>query len=169
MIHMLNISNFFGSIHLCGMMIQNLYGFFIFKHTAMDKLYVISFLIVPLSWILFKDECIVSYMIKKIQNSKYILGSEPDNVEDISSLFANQRQYLLFFNANVFLRVGSVLIVNRRTTHVDIFVLYPMFLLYVFYNYDITYRLNYRKLVYPYFQITFTFYLISAIYETTLC
>jgi len=122
-----------------------------------------------LSWILFKDECIVSYIIKKIQNSKYILGSEPDNVEDISSLFKNQRQYLLFFNANVFLRLGSVLIVNRRTTHIDIFVLYPMFLLYVFYNYDITYRLNYRKLVYPYFQITFAFYLISAIYETTLC
>jgi len=166
---MMNISNFFGSIHLSGMMIQNLYGFFIFKNTAMDKLYVISFLIVPLSWILFKDECIVSYIIKKIQNSKYILGSEPDNVEDISSLFKNQRQYLLFFNANVFLRLGSVLIVNRRTTHIDIFVLYPMFLLYVFYNYDITYRLNYRKLVYPYFQITFAFYLISAIYETTLC
>jgi hypothetical protein len=134
-----------GILHLGGMVAQNLYGFFPRHNQGWDTLYVIFFVSVPLSWAVCKDECIVSYLAKKIQNPHYRLGSEPENATDMSDLFLSQSHYFYFYNANNFLRLCSLVIVNRRTTNINFALLIPIALLCFYYNYDIAYRWNTRK------------------------
>jgi hypothetical protein len=161
-----DICKYVGLFHLCGMIAENVYGFFILKNILFDKLYIISFIAIPFSWIVCKVECIISYIMKKMENPYYILGSEPENVKDISNFFTNEYQYIIFYNINTLLRIYSVIIVIKRTTNVDCFVFIPTCMLYLYYNYDITYKLNYRKKLYPYFQIILCSYLFTIFYKT---
>ena len=159
------LHKYFGIIHLYGMIFENIYGFIFEKNIFFDKLYIISFVSIPFSWIICKDECIISYIIKKLKNKNYILGNEPENVKDISNLFTNEKQYLIFYNVNNFLRIFSVIIVNKRTTNINYVILIPTCILYLCYNYDITYKLNYRILLYPYFQMILCFYFFTVFYK----
>lgn len=159
---------YIGIFHLFGMIIENIYGFIVWKNILVDKLYIISFVSIPFSWVIFKDECIISYMMKKIENPNYVLGSEPENVKDISNLFANEYQYTIFYNVNTLLRIWSVIIVNKRTTCINYMIFIPTCILYLYYNYDITYKLNYRKKLYPYFQIILCLYLFATFHEAIL-
>ena len=161
-----NIYKHIGILHLCGMMFENVYGILVGKNIFFDKLYIISFVSIPFSWIICKDECVVSYIVKKLENPNYILGTEPENVKDISSLFYTENHYIIFYNVNTLLRICSVIIVNIRTTNVNYSVFIPTCLLYLCYNYDITYKLDYRKRFYPYFQIILCLYLLITICKT---
>jgi hypothetical protein len=161
----LNISNYAGLFHLFGMIIENIYGFIFTKHILLDKCYVISFVFIPFSWIICKDECIISYYIKKHENPNYILGNEPENVKDISDFFINNRVYNIFYNINHVLRIYSIIIVNNRTTRISYFIMNPTFILYSCYIYDITYKLDFRKKLYPYFQIILSSYFFTIFYK----
>lgn len=44
-----------GIFHLYGFIIENIYGFIISKNIFSDKLYIISFVAIPFSWIICKD------------------------------------------------------------------------------------------------------------------
>jgi hypothetical protein len=166
MINKLNILNCVGQIHLFGMIFENIYGFIIPKHELLDKLYVIIFTTIPCSWILCKDECIISYFVKKCENPNYIMGNEPENSKDITDLFYNIELYRVFYHTNHVLRIGSLYIVNNRTTNIYNFIFIPTIALYTCYIYDIMYKINHRKSFYPYFQILFGFYLFSILYLT---
>jgi hypothetical protein len=161
----MNYNKYIGMVHFCGMIMEDIYGFIIKKTIIFDKLYIFSFVAIPLSWIIFNDECIISYIIKKLENNNYRLGEEPENVNDISNLFVNEKQYLIFYHINNLLRIFSVIIVNKRTTYISYTILIPTCILYLYYTYDITYKLNYRKLLYPYFQIYFCCYLLIIFYK----
>ena len=162
-------SNYVGIIHVYGMIIENIYGFiphfFISNIRFFDKLYILSFVFIPLSWIICKDECIVSYLCKKTENPNYQLGSEPENVKDIIDLFYTKELYSIFYHTNHILRISSLLIVNNRTTHISYYIFTPTFVLYTIYVYDIIYKLNYRKQLYPYFQILLCLYLFTIFYN----
>ena len=121
---------------------------------------------IPLSWIFCKDECIISYIMKKVENNNYILGNNPENTKDVTNLFAKEHYYFIFYNVNNLLRIFSVLVVNTRTTHINNVIMIPTCLLFLSYNYDITYKLNYRKLFYPYFQMILCFYFFTILYKT---
>ena len=159
-----NVPKSVGLFHLCGMIIENIYGFIIRKNILFDKLYIISFASIPFSWIICKDECIISYIMKKYDDPTYIFGNEPENVKDISDFFTNEAQYIMFYNINNLLRICSVIIVNNRTTNIDSVIFIPTCILFLCYNYDITYKLDYRKKGYPYFQIIFGLYLCITMY-----
>lgn len=159
----MNIGKYIGIIHLCGIIVVDVYGFIIRKNVFFDKLYIISFVSIPFSWILCKDECIISYLMKKVENEKYILGNNPEKVDDISNLFATERHYFFFYNVNNLLRICSVLIVNKRTTNINDVIMIPTCLFFLSYIYDITCKLNYRKILYPYFQMILCFYFFTVI------
>ena len=97
----------FGFLHLQGMIFLSIYGFFKKFSNQLDKLYLIIFIIIPLSWVFFKNECIISYYIKKYNNPEYILGSQPNNIDDITELFPNKLSYEIFFHINHILRIIS--------------------------------------------------------------
>lgn len=153
-------------MHLCGMVLENIYGFIIAKNEIMDPLYLASFTIIPFSWILCKDECVISYWMKKMENPNYLLGSEPEDTKDIADLFPNKIVYSIFYNANHLLRIGSLVVVNNRTIHLSSFILYPALLFYSCYNYDIAYKLNFRQKIYPYFQIILSVYLFLIFHRS---
>lgn len=161
----MNIIKIIGIFHLFGMIIKNIYGIIIQKNIFFDRIYISIFFSIPISWILCKDECIISYAIKKYNNKKYILGNNPENVNDISDLFYNKNIYFIFYHSNQILQIISIIIVNNRTTNISYFIFIPTIILYIFYTYDIAYRINYRKIVYPYFQILLFFYLLLCFYK----
>uniref|UniRef100_A0A6C0HSH7 Uncharacterized protein n=1 Tax=viral metagenome TaxID=1070528 RepID=A0A6C0HSH7_9ZZZZ len=147
------------------MVTKNIYGIIIAKNIIFDKIYLTIFLSIPISWILCKDECIISYIIKKYNNKNYILGDNPENVDDISELFYNKKIYFIFYNLNQILQIISIIIVNNRTTNISYYIFIPTIILYIFYIYDISYKINYRKIVYPYFQILLLLYLLLCFYK----
>jgi hypothetical protein len=155
------IDHYIGILHLFGMVLENIYGYIVPKDLLLDKIYMFIFVSIVFSWLLLKDECAISYAVKKYKDANYILGSEPENITDITDLFYNPDLYYVFYYTNHLLRIGSLVIVNKRTTHVKEHVFYPTLVLYSFYTYDITYKTNYRKKFYPYFQILFCFYLLQ--------
>lgn len=155
-----------GIIHILGIIIQNTYGLLPYNNELIDKIYMINFAIVPLSWIIFKDECLISYLIKKMENKDYILGENPNDVSDISDLFNNVNEYKIFNNIKNVLRIYTFIIINNKTTKIDNNIIIPTIILYLIYTYDISCNLNYRKKFYPYFQILLSYYLLVIICKT---
>ena len=154
-----------GIIHLFAMIMEDIYGFIIRKNIILDKLYIIGFVSIPCTWIICKDECIISYVMKKIENNNYILGDEPEDAKDIRDLFINKQQYLIFYHINNLLRIFSVLVVNERTTNIHSMIFIPTCLLYLLYTYDISYKLNYRKKFDPFFQIILGVYFFTCMFK----
>ena len=54
-----------------------------------------------------KDECIISFLMKKLENPEYVLGKDPSDVSDIINIFPNKKTYELFFHINNISRVIS--------------------------------------------------------------
>ena len=161
----MDLSKIVSIIHNVMYILINNYGFIFSKNTLIDKLYIITYFGTPLSWLFFKDECWISYLLNKYENPNYVLGSNTDS-KDIIAFYGNKQRYYIFFNINHFLRWFSFIIINNRTTNISYNFVIPTFLLYSLYNYDITYNINYRKVVYPYFQIILAFHLIYTIFQT---
>lgn len=68
------------------------------------------------------------------------MGSDPSNVKDLVDLFSSKQEYIIFYNANIFLRMGSIAVVNHRTTHIDPAILIGAVLVYSCYNHIVTYN-----------------------------
>jgi hypothetical protein len=160
------IKRIIGIIHILGIIIVGIYGLLPCKNKLIDKMYMINFAIIPLSWIIFKDECLVSYLTKKLKNKNYKLGEDPNDVSDISDFFNNENEYKIFNNVKNILRIYSIIIINNRTTKIDNKIIIPALILYLIYTYDISCNLNYRKKLYPYFQIILSYYLLVIICKT---
>lgn len=147
------MSTCIGILHLLGMLLVDSYGILTNPHPYLDTLYMVGVFLLPYSWVMCEDECVLSYVVKKYQDPSYRLGSAPE-INDISELFCTQRQYLLFYTASNAVRVMSIFLVNDRTTHIHACILFPTCFFYVFYSEDIACQWNYRKYFFPYFQIT---------------
>ena len=73
---------------------------------------------------------------------------------------------LNYVGQNHLFGIGSLYIINNRTTNINNFIFIPTIILYTYYIYDIMYKINHRKSFYPYFQILFGLYLFSMLYFT---
>lgn len=76
-----------GIFHIVEMACVALYAFFIPKHTMADFIYVTLIAIIVLSWILLQNECFVSYIIRKMKDPHYVMGSDPLNMKDLIEIF----------------------------------------------------------------------------------
>ena len=138
----ISIQQIIGFLHLCGMVTENIYGFVIPKTFGHDPVYMTLFLSIPLSWLACKNECLISYLVKKYENPQYIMGSNPENANDISDLFPNPNIYLVFYHINFGLRIGSVIIVNHRSIQIPHNIFIPTLLLYSIYTHDINMKMQ---------------------------
>ena len=122
-----------GAIHLMGMILVSIWGIIsagMDRMDRMDRIYMGVFISLPLSWIIFKDECIISYVIKKIENPHYILGSESATATDLIDLFPNMVTYQYYTHFNHLMRIISLMIVNRRTIKCPNSIFIPMLIMY---------------------------------------
>ena len=59
---------------------------------------VIYFLIIMSSWIVYKNECIISYYWKEKNYKNYKLGDNPDDVSDLGPFYKNNYLALFFYD-----------------------------------------------------------------------
>jgi hypothetical protein len=153
----MNYTTAFGWLHLVSVICMSIYGFVTKKNKLFDKLYIFIVISIPLSWILFKDECIISYLIKKIEKPNYILGTDSGKAEDLIALFKNKNHYFIFDFIVKMLSTFSLFIANDRTAHISYFILLPSLIMYIFYN-------NFNQL--PYFKLILCSLLLTTLYKT---
>lgn len=160
----ISIQQTVGLVHLCGMVTENIYGIVIPKTFGHDPAYMTLFLSIPLSWLACKNECIISYLVKKYENPHYHMGSNPENSDDLTCLFPSPQSYAFFYNVNHGLRMVSVIIVNRRSTQIPQNILIPTLVLYTLYVYGINQKrpcINDMR-----FKALFLGLLLVALYHT---
>lgn len=161
-----DIKGIIGYLHLILGIIKNTYGYIFSSILLYDSIYLIIFALIPLSWILFKGECLISYFVKIYENSNYKLGDNQFHHKDISDLFSNKTYYILFSNITTFIYIGSLIIVNNRTNIIPKYIFYIIILLLLFYIYDMDlYKSYYSNLFCPYFQIILTIGLLYIIFN----
>jgi hypothetical protein len=95
-------------LHILFPIIISLYG--IWAPPFLDPLFVVYFLMLNTSWIVFKNECIISYFYKKQQNPDYKLGDNID-VKDFDDLIGktNARALSLYISITYFINLFFVL------------------------------------------------------------
>ena len=91
------IDKIIGLFHIILSFIASIY--FIWRNNYLDTYYILYFCIINISWVLMKNECIVSYISKKLENNDYKMGETTDLKDyetilgsEISNVFLN---YLL--------------------------------------------------------------------------
>jgi len=75
-----------------------LYGFYPLLIPASkfyDKVYLLYTIIISLNWSIFKGECYISYLWKKLENPDYIMGSNVFDMSDIKSIFPSVNSYFV--------------------------------------------------------------------------
>ncbi len=92
-------SDFVKSFHLFNTIILSIYIFLFPK--KYDIIYVSYICIIILQWIIFKNECLTSYLEKKSYNNGYTLGTLPyehPSINDVNSTFYDSITILIGFN-----------------------------------------------------------------------
>lgn len=137
----ISIQQSVGILHLSAMVTENIYGFIFSKTFGYDSAYMTLFLSVPLSWVACKNECLISYLVKKHENPQYRMGSIPEDCNDLVCLFPSPQSYYFFYIVNHGLRMVSVILVNHRSTHLPQMILIPTLVIYTLYVYGINQKL----------------------------
>jgi len=157
-----NLLNYIGNIHLLLACIKYTYGYYSIASTF-DSFYLIIFALIPLSWIFYKGECIISYIKKKQEDNNYQMGDQPFDHTDVSNLFKNNNIiYNLYSDISTCVYIGSLIIVNNRSQLISNYLLYIAIILLLIYMMDKNLRLNIQ------FQIFLSIILLSIIYNVII-
>jgi hypothetical protein len=121
-----------GILHIISSFILSLY--FLWRTTTFDHIYIMYLLLLNLSWILFKDECFVSYIFKKGKDNNYELGDSPQDIKDYETILGKEKTYIFVY----FLRIMTILnvsyIIYLGSFNITYSVLVFLFVLsYIFY------------------------------------
>jgi len=113
-------------------------------------IFMLGYSISPISWMLCKDECIISYIVKKFNNPKYLIGSNPFEYMDITELFefVNAANMLrATYTTIAILQTASLITVQQLTPHVHPALFYLPMTLKLVYSTGLV-----SKRMFPYFQ-----------------
>ena len=102
-----------GYIHLIHCPLLIIYPYTI-TNTYCDIIYIIYFLLIGLSYILFNNECLISYYAKKIINKNYIAGSKMNYYPEMYIFTKNDNLIKLYFTMTTLLYIYSLYIVILR-------------------------------------------------------
>ena len=149
-----SLTKLVGLVHFGCAIVKNAYIIFYPTFYLEESIFVTLYAITPISWLLCKDECIVSYCIKKLNNPQYILGEEPHNYKDMEDICSNPYIYNLAFHVNTICQVLSMFIIMRRHQNINTRSFYVAMITKLIYIYDIKHNTPIRKMFYPWFQIT---------------
>jgi hypothetical protein len=98
------------TIQIVHLMIDLLCMFYLFLFTAAYDIYFSGFILVQtVHWLLLKNECILSYIEKKIIHPNYQLGSQPKWIPHYTSFYNSHTKIL-----KAFLIISSLLYVAFR-------------------------------------------------------
>ena len=137
----------------CGL-IKNIHIILFPSFVLGESIFIASYCLTPLSWILCNDECIISYFVKKINNPQYCLGEQPYNYQDIENICFSKYIYNITFHLNTLLQIMSLITIKNNHERLNTANICLAIIIKTIYIYDIKYDTNIRKISYPWFQIT---------------
>ena len=118
--------NFIKLIHLLNEIFLSTYIFIFPK--KYDIYYVIYVLLIKIHWILLKNECILSYIEKRLKNKDYVLGSKPYE-HPFHSLLPKNFKYI--FRLLKFINLLVIFIRNIKNKYIVILIIFiVLFILY---------------------------------------
>ena len=142
-----------GILHFGCAMVKNAY-FIVYPSNFLEEtIFITLYALTPISWILCKDECLVSYIIKKLNNPQYSLGDEPNNYKDMLDVCFNEYIFNISFHMNTILQIISLFVIKHRYENINTRMFYTSLVTKLIYIYDIKYNTSIRKILYPWFQI----------------
>jgi len=122
------------------------------QNPIVNNIFIFSYTVTPISWILFKDECIISYFVKKIYNPYYKLGQVPNDYADLISIFRDINILNFIYNTNTILQCLSIFVIQQNTPSISYLTFYTPMVLRLIYAYDIKWDTKFRKITFPYFH-----------------
>ena len=131
------IDKIIGLIHIILSFILSLY--FIWRKDEYDIYFILYFCIINISWVFMKNECIISYMAKKLHNNDYKLGDNL-NIEDYDSVISPEISNF-FLNYVLLMYIVNLLVIVYIS---DIKTVLKVSLLGVLFSYT-SYVLSLRK------------------------
>lgn len=131
------IDKIIGLIHIILSFILSLY--FIWRKDEYDIYFILYFCIINISWVFMKNECIISYMAKKLHNNDYKLGDNID-IEDYDSVIGPEISNF-FLNYVLLMYIVNLLVIVYIS---DIKTVLKVSLLGVLFSYT-SYILSLRK------------------------
>ena len=131
------IDKIIGLIHIILSFILSLY--FIWRKDEYDIYFILYFCIINISWVFMKNECIISYMAKKLHNNDYKLGDNL-NIEDYNSVISPEISNF-FLNYVLLMYIVNLLVIVYIS---DIKTVLKVSLLGVLFSYT-SYVLSLRK------------------------
>lgn len=151
------LSKFLGTIHLFFGFLVSFYAFIVSKNSLYDYLFISLLIVMQLIWILFKGECVFSYIYKKYNDNDYKCGSTPAH-DDIKDIFGSsyENDTLEFFSNTVTLILSiaicfSVIIVAFRNfsynPYIIIFSCIFVRFFYLFFNNATRYGESFTKFI----------------------
>ena len=79
-----------------------------------DFVYMIYVLLLVISWLLFKDECVVTYIYRKMMDPSYTLGESAMSLDDASDIFGKSVVEVVIAGLMVVM-TASLVVVSLRS------------------------------------------------------
>lgn len=111
-----------GLLHAFFAIFISFYGL-IFKKNWFDYIYIFYTIIVLISWTFYNGECVLTYLIKKNKDKKYIAGTESTDLKDMYLVFGSKEIVYLIITISLFINVISLHLVLKRNN-------FPYFIYY---------------------------------------
>ena len=159
-----------GIVHVTGMAFLAFYAFLFQKSSIADTIFVSFICILALSWMLFKNECLISYTIRKMKDPNYVMGSDAVEMDDFKKLFGPIWAKYVADGLLIFMFISFFLVSMRSK-------LLPVYLIYLFVSCSVIYLLSIRKFfdvdplyrlwspVDSAFRLLFTIVIIASLYS----
>ena len=120
------LSNILGYLHIILGVFLSLY--FLWRNQVLDVFYILYFIGMNISWVLFNNECVVSYIFKRMNNPNYKMGEniKIDDYDHIlgttgSSIFTHFLLIMYVINLIIVICLGDVDILSKKLLMVGIF------------------------------------------------
>jgi hypothetical protein len=137
----------------------------IYQNPIINKIFISAYTITPISWILCKDECIISFFVKKMYNPSYVLGEAPHDYPDLVTAIRDLHILNFIYNTNTFLQCLSLFVIQQNTQSISPISFYIPMILRLIYAYDIKWDTKFRKITFPYFQGIMLYSFGSLLYK----
>jgi len=103
---------------------------FIFKNNKYDIYYTIYFCLIFIHWLLLNNECILSYIEKKLVDENYVLGDNP-----YSHLLMEEIPLSILITNHLLKLYNIIIVVFRNKKNYFIIIVLTIIFIYQSYNY----------------------------------
>jgi len=164
-----------GVLHVAEMVFIATYAFILPKHKMVDYMFVFVISVGVLSWLLMKNECFISYAIRKMNDPEYEMGSDALNMNDLTEVigldwihyFVNGVLFFMFISFFIAARRSQLLPNYLSTLFIACSVLYLTSVHLFTATHDNQMMMHYWKLYDTVFRILFTIIIIVCIYTAS--